>query len=134
MRNALLALVLVLLAGSGIGWLAWHERSAVARADGLKTQLDTALDANKQLGATLDQVQKDRAEDQRQVQELSDQLEQIRNKQQATKSSVAKVVKDASPSDQDLLSRKLPAAVLRLLPSGPGAGDHDPSGAAESAG
>lgn len=134
MRNALIALVLVLLAGSGVGWLAWQERAAVAKADKLAGQLATATTANQGLADSLAQVQRDRDEDRRQVLELTDQLEQIRNTQQATKSSVAKVVEHAAPSDQDLLNRKLPAAVLGLLPTGPGAADRDADSAAKPAG
>ncbi|MFV3377345.1 hypothetical protein ACNE9Y_24755 [Pseudomonas sp. NY11226] len=136
MRNALIALVLVLLAGTGIGWLVWHERSAVAHAAELQTQLDTATTANQGLAKSLAQVRVDQAKDRAQVLELSAQLEQIRTTQQATKSNVAKVVEHATPPDQDLLGRKLPAAVLGLLPTGPRAADHGAgtAAAAEPAG
>lgn len=130
MRNALIALALVLLAGTGIGWLVWHERSAVAHAAQLQTQLDTATTANQGLAKTLEQVRTDLAKDRAQVLELNAKLEQIGKTQQATKSNVAKVVEHATPSDQDLLSRKLPAAVLGLLPTGPRAADHGAGGTA----
>lgn len=121
-RNALIGLALLLVLGGGFGAVVWQDRTAVAKAAALQASLDQTAQANKSLADSLSHVQEQAAQFQRQSLDLAAKLQAISSKQQTAKATLAKVVKDASPSDQDLLNRQLPDGVLRLLPSGSGAG------------
>lgn len=106
--------VLVLLGGVTVfEWQLHQAESAVAKAS---TDLKAARDANQAQAEALAALQADHAADLQQLAALDEQLRLVEAQRTTQRSTFAQVVAHATPAEQDLLNRKLPAATLQLFP------------------
>lgn len=129
---AIVAGALLLLAGLGYG--GWKVHQITAASVKAQAELAAVVTANQAQTAALAVAKAAQANAEKQTSDLQARLVQIQATQQTVKSNLREVVSHAKPADQDLLSRKLPAAVVRLLPGAAQHGGADASPAAVNSG
>jgi len=116
MRTALALMLCVLLMLGGLAYCEWQLRKAESAAATVNTELTAARNANQSQALALAKIEADHAADQQQLAALADQLTLIESQRTTQRNTQAQVVAHATPAEQDLFNRKLPAATLQLFP------------------